>query len=609
MYSEKQGVDGMYFEKITANQYREQYCGKVTEKQVDKELTVAGWIESKRDHGQLLFISLRDGSGLLQCVFEVGSEAFKIADQASRESVLQVTGKLVMRTPETYNDDLPTGRIELQATVCKLLSKAKPIPFDNSQAISEEMKLRYRYLYLRRPAMQEKLKLRAEVIHYLRNAMRDQGFLEVQTPILTASSPEGARDYLVPSFLHKGKFYALPQAPQQFKQILMASGLNKYFQIAPCFRAEASRADRSPGEFYQLDFEISFATQEIVFDAIEPVIYGLFKKFYHGKVSDSPFPIIKYRDSLEMYCSDKPDLRNPLTYVDITKALQATPPQLLETLVKSKDFCAKVIAVPGAHVKSRKNFEDLQVFAQSEGMGGLAYAKKEGDTWSGPGAKMIPLDVLEKVLKDKDDAMQDGVVFLLAGRKSLVQKVGGVLRNKLYYDLMENAAKEEMNFCWIVDFPMYEYDEAERKVIFSHNPFSMPQGGLEALKNKDPLEIDAWQYDLVCNGIELCSGAIRNHDPELMKEAFQIAGYTEEETRNMFGAMVNAFECGVPPHGGAAPGIDRMIMLLAGEDNIREIIAFPLSQNAQDLMMNAPTPATAAQLKELGLQVVEKTLE
>lgn len=599
-----------YFSNVQKNKYRDDYCSNINENHIEQTVTVAGWVDTKRDHGHLLFIDLRDTSGILQCVFQAGTQAFEIADGATKESVIQIKGKVVRRTPETCNKDLRTGMIEIHAEECVILSKANPLPFDLSHDIPENMKLEHRYLYLRKEKMQENLLMRAEVITYLRNAMRNQGFLEVQTPILTASSPEGARDYLVPSRVYPGKFYALPQAPQQFKQLLMASGVNKYFQIAPCFRDEESRADRSPGEFYQLDFEIAFATQQDVFNAIEPVLEGLFKKFFNGEVTSAPFPIITYSDSIEKYCSDKPDLRNPLEYTNITSILRDNPPQIFEKLVQTKDFYAVALPVPGAHTQSRKTFDDLQGWVQSEGLGGLAYAKFSDGEWSGPGAKLLPQDTLVKLLKD-GDASREGVIFILAGPKNKVIKVGGALRNKLFFEVL-NADKEmpkempkEMKFCWIVDFPMYELDENTNQIVFSHNPFSMPQGGMEALNTMDPLEIKAWQYDIVCNGIELSSGAIRNHEPETLKRAFEIAGYDPAQTEAQFGAMVHAFGYGVPPHGGSAPGIDRIVMLLCNEANIREIIAFPLSQNAQDLLMQAPAPVTEAQLKELHLQVID----
>lgn len=549
-------------------------------------VTVSGFIDTKRDHGGLLFILLRDNSGIIQCVFEENT------DLPTRESVISVTGTVVARTEDTINHDLPTGTIEIKSTHFTIHSVAQGLSFDHKQDISQECKLKYRYLYLRREKMQQMLQNRAKLLHILREKMQNHGFLEIQTPILTATSPEGARDFVVPSYEHPGKFYALPQAPQQFKQILMASGVDKYYQIAPCFRAEGSRADRSPGEFYQLDFEMSFATQEKVFTVLEDVVGSAFKAF-DKTIS---FNSMTYDSALADFCSDKPDLRNPLRYKTITQDLLNNPPAILSATINKPDFIAKILAVEGADQLSRKILDELQNYAKQSGLGGLAYAKFDGTDWTGPGAKMIPEHLLTL---DKP-----GCIFLLAGKTYNVNKLGAILRNHIYFDLLNNIKSSHMHFCWITDYPMFELDEDTGKIIFSHNPFSMPAEGPEALFNKNPLDIKALQYDLVCNGIELCSGAIRNHDHKGLIKAFEIAGYTREQVEEDFGALLSAFKSGVPPHGGAAPGIDRMLMMLMDCDNIREVIAFPLSQNGQDLLMGAPKPLDQITLKTLNLQVI-----
>lgn len=590
-------------------QYRTHHVKQLLQAEINKPVTVAGFLDTKRDHGGLLFITIRDSTGIIQCVLEQSTPLFETANALSKESVVSLTGVLKQRVSGTINPNLELGAFEIECTDIKILSIAQMLPFDQQQTINDELKLKYRYLYLRREKMQKKLKLRADFIQYLRNQMIELGFMEVQTPILTASSPEGARDYLVPSYDYKGKFYALPQAPQQFKQILMASGVNKYYQIAPCFRAENSRADRSPGEFYQLDFEISFGTQEQVFDVCEQVIGGAFEKFFAGKINKTPFPIFTYQQAMEEFCCDKPDLRNPLRYQNITSVILNNTPAILEQHAKQSDFCAKILPVVGKF--TRKMFDQLQLYAQECGLSGMAYAKfetKHDDTainsnettnngvWSGPGAKMIPNEYLT--------LDQDGAVFLLAGSEKIVNKAGANLRNYIYNELLGNVFAECMEFCWVNDYPMFEKDDTTGQIVFSHNPFSMPQKGVQDLYTSNPLDIVAYQYDLVCNGVEICSGAVRNHDPNGLRKAFEIAGYNISEINQNFNAMLSAFECGVPPHAGAAPGIDRMLMLISGEDNIREVIAFPLSQNAQDLLMGAPTHLSDKQMKDLGLKVI-----
>lgn len=578
--------------------YRSHYSSELINIQANTSVTIAGFIDTKRDHGGLLFIDLRDPKGLIQCVFEHNTPAFSVIDNCSKESVVMIEGVLAKRSPQTLNPNLETGAIEVIVKTCTLLSAAKnELPFDNNGNISDVLKLKHRYLYLRSPQMQKKLKLRSQFIEFLRNKMSELNFMEVQTPILTASSPEGARDYLIPSYEHKGKFYALPQAPQQFKQILMASGVDKYYQIAPCFRAEASRADRSPGEFYQLDFEISFGTEKQVFDVCEQVIGQAFEKFFKGSVNQAPYPIFSYKQALEQFCSDKPDLRNPLRYQTIS--FDDNVPAIFAN-IQTTHFTAKILPISSLQLQSphegslfsRKQLDQLQEYVKEQGLGGLAYAKYDDSVWSGPGAKIIP--GLENIKAD--------FVFLLAGPEPLVNKIGANLRNHIYFDILQCKADDQALFCWVNDYPMYELDEG--KVVFSHNPFSMPKLGVQALEEINPVDIIAYQYDLVCNGIEICSGAVRNHDPKALIKAFKIAGYDEKQIKQTFSAMISAFECGVPPHAGAAPGVDRMIMILANEHNIREVIAFPLSQNAEDLLMGAPSEPDLSTLKALGLKVI-----
>lgn len=584
------------------HEYRTHTCGEITEKDVGQTVKLSGWVHKKRDHGGLLFIDLRDHYGITQCVVETGSDVFKAADNARLEYVVTVVGSVVQRSADTINEKNPTGRVEVVINEFNVISECEQLPMSVSSVsdMSEDTRLRYRFLDLRREKMHNNIVLRSKVISMLRSKMSERGFMEIQTPILTASSPEGARDFLVPSRLHPGQFYALPQAPQQFKQLLMVSGFDKYFQIAPCFRDEDSRADRSPGEFYQLDFEMAFATQEDVFNAIEPVIYDVFKEFGGGRnVSTYPFRRISYSDAMLHYGSDKPDLRNPLIIEDVTDIFSKSTFSVFVDLIKS-GAVVRAISVVEAVKQPRSFFDKLNDWAKSEGMAGLGYVTFVGDVAKGPIAKFLNDELLAD-LRDAVSLHEDGVVFFVCDKPAHAAKLAGNVRRKLGEDLKLVGCGFE--FCWIVDFPMFELNEETGKIDFSHNPFSMPQGGMNALQNMDPLQIKAYQYDIVCNGIELSSGAIRNHVPEIMIKAFEIAGYPAEFTREKFSGMINAFKYGAPPHGGCAPGVDRMIMLLADEPNIREVIAFPLNQQAQDLMMSAPSNVSEKQLKELNISI------
>lgn len=583
--------------------YRSHNCGQLRLSDAGTTARLSGWIHRKRDHGNLVFIDLRDHYGLTQCVVDVSSPVFKVLERLRPESVICVTGKVVKREGDTVNKNLPTGEIELHVEEAEVLSEADILPmqvagdYDNP----EDVRLRYRFLDLRREKLHNNMVLRSKVIASLRRRMIEEGFVEYQTPILTASSPEGARDFLVPSRLHPGKFYALPQAPQQFKQLLMVSGFDRYFQIAPCFRDEDSRADRSPGEFYQLDFEMAFVTQEDVFAAIEPVLYGVFEEFGNGKkVTPAPFPRIPYAEAMLKYGSDKPDLRNPLIITDVTDIYRGSGFGIFANAVERGSF-VRAIPAPGAASKPRSWFDKMNDWARTIGMPGIGFITFTNEGPKGAIAKNLDEERI-KAIKETVGVKEGDAVFFVCEKKGNVEKFAGQVRTKVC-DLLELGEKDAFRFCWITDFPMFELDEETHQVCFSHNPFSMPQGGMDALLNKDPLEINAYQYDIVCNGIELSSGAIRNHRPDIMYKAFEIAGYGPEVVEQKFGGMLSAFKFGAPPHGGAAPGVDRMVMLLADEPNIREVILFPMNQQAQDLMMQAPAEVTPKQLKELHIKI------
>jgi aspartyl-tRNA synthetase len=583
--------------------YRTHTCAALRPENVGETVRLSGWVHRKRDHGSLLFVDLRDHYGITQCVLTTGSDVFRIAEGLRSESVICVTGKVVARTPDTVNPNLPTGQVEVQVQTLEVLSAAEelPMPVFGEQEYPEEIRLKYRFLDLRRERLHQNIVLRSKVIASIRRRMHEQGFMEFQTPILTASSPEGARDFLVPSRLHPGKFYALPQAPQQFKQLIMVSGFDRYFQIAPCFRDEDARKDRSPGEFYQLDLEMSFVTQEDVFAAVEPVIHGVFEEFAGSRKVIGPFPRIPFREAMLKYGTDKPDLRNPIVIADVTEAFRGSGFGIFAKAIEN-GAVVRAIPAPGSASRPRSFFDKMNEWARSEGAAGLGYIVFDGGEAKGPIAKNLDADRIAQIKSAA--GLNDGdAVFFAADKAEKAAKLAGLARTRLGEEL-GLIEKDVFRCCWIVDFPMFEWNEDEKKVDFSHNPFSMPQGGFEALKTKDPLEILAYQYDIVCNGVELSSGAIRNHRPDIMLEAFRIAGYPAEEVEKRFGGMLNAFRYGAPPHGGIAPGIDRIVMLLADEPNIREVILFPMNQQAQDLMMGAPSEVTAKQLKELHIRVV-----
>jgi len=590
--------------------YRTHNCSALRSSDVGETVRLSGWIHRKRDHGNLLFVDLRDHFGLTQIVSETGSEAFRMLDSARVESVVTVTGNVVARDDETVNRNLPTGEVELVADTVDMQGPAEelPMPVFGEQEYPEDIRLRYRFLDLRRESVHANMMLRSKVIASLRKRMTDQGFTEFQTPILTASSPEGARDYLVPSRVHPGKFYALPQAPQMFKQMLMVAGFDRYFQIAPCFRDEDARADRSPGEFYQLDFEMSFVTQEDVFQTLEPVLAGVFEEFADGR-SVTPageFPRIPYKESMLKYGNDKPDLRNPIIIQDVSEHFKGSGFGLFDKIT-STGGTVRAFVAPGAGKNSRKFFDDMNNWARGEGFAGLGYINMKEGVAGGPIAKNHGEEGTAKLLADLDCGPDDGV-FFAAGKEAEAARLAGVARTRTAEQL-DLIDKNAFKFCWIVDYPMFEYDDELKKMDFSHNPFSMPQGELEALESKDPLDILAWQYDIVCNGIELSSGAIRNHRPDIMYKAFEIAGYTKEQVDTEFSGMINALKYGAPPHGGSAPGVDRIVMMLANEPNIREVVLFPMNQKAEDLMMNAPSPVAMKQLRELHIRVVEPPKE
>ena len=591
----------------TMHAYRSHTCAALTAADVGTDVRLSGWIHRKRDHGGVLFVDLRDHYGITQIVADSDSPALPMLESLRVESVITIDGVVKARSESTVNPNLATGEIEVFARGVTVQSQAQelPMPVAGEQEYPEDIRLRYRFLDLRREKLHANIMLRSKVISSIRGRMVDQGFTEFQTPILTASSPEGARDYLVPSRVHPGKFYALPQAPQMFKQLLMVAGFDRYFQIAPCFRDEDARADRSPGEFYQLDFEMSYVTQEDVFAAIEPVLHGVFEEFadWQGKgrtVSPLPFKRIPYRESMLKYGNDKPDLRNPIVISDVSGYFSGSGFGRFASIVEAGDV-VRAIPAPNTADKSRKFFDDMNAWAQSEGFAGLGYATRKGGEFGGPIAKNHG-DVGMRELAEALGLGPDDGVFFAAGKEAQAAKLAGLARTRVAEQL-DLIDKNRFEFCWIVDFPMFEYDEDAKKVDFSHNPFSMPQGEMEALETKDPLDILAYQYDIVCNGIELSSGAIRNHRPEIMYKAFEIAGYSQQDVDTNFAGMINAFKFGAPPHGGSAPGIDRIVMLLADEPNIREVIVFPMTQKAEDLMMGAPNFATAKQLRELNIRV------
>jgi aspartyl-tRNA synthetase len=590
--------------------YRTHNCAALTAANVGQEVRLSGWVHRKRDHGGVLFVDLRDHYGITQVVADSDSPALPILEGLRAESVVTIDGMVKARAEGTANPNLATGEIEVFARAVTVQSAAAelPMPVAGEAEYPEDIRLRYRFLDLRRERLHNNIVLRSNVISSLRRRMIDQGFTEFQTPILTASSPEGARDYLVPSRVHPGKFYALPQAPQMFKQLLMVAGFDRYFQIAPCFRDEDARADRSPGEFYQLDFEMSYVTQDDVFAAIEPVLHGVFEEFanWQGKgrtVSPLPFKRIPYKESLLKYGNDKPDLRNPILITDVSDHFKGSGFGRFTSIVEAGDV-VRAIPAPGTAEKSRKFFDDMNSWAQSEGFAGLGYATRKGGVFGGPIANNHGEEGMAKIAEALGLGPDDGV-FFAAGKEAQAAKLAGLARTRVAEQL-ELIDDKRFEFCWIVDFPMFEYDEDAKKVDFSHNPFSMPQGELEALETKDPLDILAYQYDIVCNGVELSSGAIRNHRPEIMYKAFEIAGYSQQDVDTNFAGMINAFKFGAPPHGGSAPGVDRIVMLLADEPNIREVIVFPMTQKAEDLMMGAPNFATAKQLRELNIRLVDQ---
>jgi len=591
--------------------YRTHTCGELNKSHKDKKVILSGWIHKKRDHGNLLFIDLRDNYGISQCVIEKGHKSFSNIEKTSLETVVKIDGLVLERSSETINKDLKTGEIEISINNFEILGSAKelPLPVFLDEDYSEDIRLKYRYLDLRRKRIHKNIILRSEVISFIRDEMKKFGFLEFQTPILTSSSPEGARDFLVPSRLNPGKFYALPQAPQQFKQLIMVAGFDKYFQIAPCFRDEDARADRSPGEFYQLDIEMSFVNQNQVFDILEKLLSSVFEKFSNKKIINKVFPRIPYEQSMLKYGTDKPDLRNPLVILDVSEIFKREDVkfEIFKKLV-SKGNIVRSIVTKQTVEKPRSFFDGIDKWARSEGASGLAYFSFEESNGkiSGKGTigKLFSEDSLKEIMKITGAEKGDSI-FFACGSQSEVERILSLARTKIAEDL-NLINKDEFAFCWIVDYPMYEVDEKTKKIIFSHNPFSMPQGDIENLDFDNPLNIKAYQYDIVCNGIELSSGAIRNHKPDLMYKLFSVAGYSKEEVDTEFSGMINAFSYGAPPHGGIAPGIDRIIMLLADEKNIREVTMFPMNQNAQDLMMNAPSSVKESQLKDLNIKTIKK---
>ena len=588
------------------NKYRTHNCSELNENQIDKVVHLSGWLHRKRDHGNLLFIDLRDHYGITQCVVENNNKSFQILEKSKPESVLKITGKVVKRTEGTENLELKTGKIEISIIDVEALSYANelPLPVFGEQDYPEDIRLKYRFLDLGRDEMHKNIILRSKVISFIRSEMLKLDFLEYQTPILTSSSPEGARDFLVPSRLNPGKFYALPQAPQQFKQLIMVSGFDKYFQIAPCFRDEDARADRSPGEFYQLDLEMSFVEQEDIFKVVEKLMINLFKKFSSKTILNEQFPRIPFQEAMKKYGTDKPDLRNPLIIKDITSVFtrEDVKFEIFKKLVKTGSLVRSIVTKKTKD-KPRSFFDNIDKWAKEQGASGLAYftfEKEDKIIGKGPIGKFFSEDSLKEIMKINNAEVGDSI-FLACGKKEEIEKILSVARDKIAKDL-DIINVDQFAFCWIIDYPMFEFDENNKKIIFSHNPFSMPQGNIEKLNTEKPLEINAYQYDIVCNGIELSSGAIRNHIPELMYKLFSIAGYSKKEVNEKFSGMINALSYGAPPHGGIAPGIDRIVMLLAGKENIREVTMFPMNQNAQDLMMKAPSEVSEQQLKELSIK-------
>ena len=592
------------------NKYRTHTCGELTKKDKNKNVFLSGWINKKRDHGNLLFIDLRDNYGLTQCVIDNKNDYFKDLEKIQLESVIKVEGIVIERDNNTINLDLNTGEVEIKIISFQVIGDCKelPMPVFSDQEYSEEIRLKYRFLDLRRKKIHENIILRSKVISFIRSEMSKLGFLEFQTPILTSSSPEGARDFLVPSRLNPGKFYALPQAPQQFKQLIMVSGFDKYFQIAPCFRDEDARADRSPGEFYQLDIEMSFVEQENVFEVVEKLMVNVFKSFSKKKLLNEKFPRISYEESMLKYGSDKPDLRNPLLIYDLTNIFTRTDVtfEIFKKLVKSGSK-VRAIVTKNTKDKPRSFFDNIDQWAKEQGASGLAYfslIKEKTLSAKGPIGKFFSEESLKEIIKETS-AKEGDSIFLACGKKQDVEKITSLSRDKIAKDL--NLIDEnKFAFCWIVDYPMYERDEITNKIKFSHNPFSMPQGDYEKINFDNPLDIKAYQYDIVCNGVELSSGAIRNHIPDLMYKLFSIAGYNKSQVNEKFSGMINALSYGAPPHGGIAPGIDRIVMLLANEKNIREVTMFPMNQNAEDLMMNSPSEVSADQLKDLNINLIKK---
>jgi len=585
--------------------YRTHNCSELRLKDKNKSVKLSGWVHRKRDHGNLLFIDLRDHYGVTQVVLDKKNKYFSIAEKTSSESVITVTGKVVPRSDETLNKKIPTGEIEISVDEYISESNSKPLPLEvnSDKDYGEDTRLKYRYLDLRRSKMQKNILLRNKVISLIREGMTKQNFIEIQTPILTASSPEGARDYLVPSRINPGKFYALPQAPQQFKQLLMIAGFDKYFQIAPCFRDEDSRADRSPGEFYQLDYEMSFATQEDVFNALEPVLFDVFTKLTRNfHISKPPFKKIPFNECVAKYGNDKPDLRNPLILSNVTDVFKDSSFKLFAESINKGSI---VIAIPAPDTKDqpRTFFDKLNSWAKSEDQGGMGYVQFISNEGKGPIANNLDKDRLKKFL-EIDGMNGNSSIFFLCGKADEIMEFAATARMKIANEL-KLIKENEFQFCWVIDYPMYQKNIETNKIEFSHNPFSMPQGGLDELKKKSPLDIKAYQYDIVCNGVELSSGAIRNHKPEIMIKAFEIAGYSKKDLEKQFSGLLQAFNYGAPPHGGCAPGIDRIVMLIAGEPNIREIIPFPFNQKAEDLMMNAPAEVDDERLKELSLKILD----